>query len=77
MGTGTRKEKIVVGVDGSYASIEALRQAQRIAAALGATPIAPSLSSTHPNPLSTPRPVPAYPGRQPKTHKPIKGAEPK
>ena len=32
----TRKEKFIVGVDGSAASIEALRQAQRIASALGA-----------------------------------------
>jgi nucleotide-binding universal stress UspA family protein len=33
---GIRQEKIIVGVDGSDASIEALRQAHRIASALGA-----------------------------------------
>ncbi|MCX2749618.1 universal stress protein [Arthrobacter sp. MI7-26] len=36
MAKGTRQEKIIVGVDGSDASIEALRQAQRLASALGA-----------------------------------------
>ncbi|MCZ9881767.1 universal stress protein [Arthrobacter sp. B2a2-09] len=36
MATVTRQDKIIVGVDGSDASIEALRQAQRIASALGA-----------------------------------------
>ncbi len=36
MATGTRQGKIIVGVDGSDASIEALRQAHRLASALGA-----------------------------------------
>lgn len=33
---GTGQEKIIVGVDGSDASIEALRQGHRLAAGLGA-----------------------------------------
>lgn len=36
MATGNRAPKIVVGVDGSEASVEALRQAQRLAVPLGA-----------------------------------------
>ncbi|WP_051423215.1 universal stress protein [Arthrobacter sp. MA-N2] len=36
MATRARPEKIIVGVDGSDASIEALRQAYRLASALGA-----------------------------------------
>lgn len=36
MATGNRAPRIVVGVDGSEASVEALRQAQRLAVPLGA-----------------------------------------
>lgn len=37
MVTGAQRGKIIVGVDGSSASIEALRQAQRLALSLGVT----------------------------------------
>ncbi|WP_104061317.1 universal stress protein [Arthrobacter sp. 4R501] len=37
MATGTRRGMIIVGVDGSAASVEALRQAQRLALPLGAS----------------------------------------
>jgi nucleotide-binding universal stress UspA family protein len=36
MNNGTRQQKIIVGVDGSDASVEAVLGAQRLAAALGA-----------------------------------------